>query len=96
MSAPIVSHNPAASHFEATVDGHLCVAEYRTLDGVMAINHTYVPPPLEGRGVAAHLVAAALVHARKQGLRVRPVCSYVAAYMRRRPETHDLLEASHG
>ena len=96
MSDPIVLHSHAASRFEATVDGHLCVAEYRTQDGVMSINHTYVPPPLEGRGVAAHLVAAALVHAREQGLRVRPVCSYVAAYMRRRPESHDLLEASHG
>lgn len=96
MSDPIVTHNPAASRFEATVDGHVCVAEYKTQAGVMSINHTYVPPALEGRGIAALLVAAALVHAREQGLRVRPVCSYVAAYMRRRRETQDLLEVRHG
>ena len=89
---PPIQHNPAASRFETRVDGHLCVAEYRMQDGVMSINHTYVPPPLEGRGMAAQLVAAALVHAREQGLRVRPVCSYVAAYMRRRQDTYDLLE----
>lgn len=96
MTDPIVTHNPANSRFEATVDGHLCVAEYRTQAGVMSINHTFVPPVLEGRGIAALLVAAALAHAREQSLRVQPVCSYVAAYMRRRPDTHDLLEARHG
>ena len=35
---------------------------------------------------------AALAHARAQGLRVRPVCSYVQVYMRRHPDTQDLLE----
>ena len=93
MSNPSVLHNPEASRFEATVEGHLCLADYRLHAGVMSIDHTYVPPALEGRGIAAALVAAALAHARAQGLRVRPVCSYVAAYMRQRHDTHDLLEA---
>lgn len=90
---PTITHNDSADRFEATVDGQLCVADYRVHAGVMSIDHTYVPPALEGRGIAAALVAAALAHARTQGLRVRPVCSYVAAYMRRRRDTHDLLEA---
>jgi uncharacterized protein len=42
--------------------------------------------------VAARLVKAALDWAREQQLRVRPSCSYVATYMRRHPETQDLLE----
>ena len=96
MSDTTVAHNRDASRFEAHVDGHLCVAEYRLADGVMSIHHTLVPPPLEGRGIAAALVAAALIQARAKGLRVRPVCSYVASYMRRHPETQDLLEAGHG
>ncbi len=33
----------------------------------------------------------ALAHARREGLRVRPDCSYVAAYMQRHPQTLDLL-----
>jgi len=55
------------------------------------LHHTGVPRALEGRGIAAALVAAALAHARSQGLRVRPVCSYVQVYMRRHPDTLDLL-----
>lgn len=90
--APTVQHNPAASRFELTVDGLLCEASYVMAGPVMVMNHTGVPRALEGRGLAARLVAAALAHAREQGLRVRPSCSYVALYMRRHPDTLDLLE----
>ena len=88
-----ITHNPAASRFETTVDGHLCVADYRLAGSVMAMTHTLVPQALEGRGIAAALVAQALAHARSEGWRVRPVCSYVESYMRRHPETLDLLAA---
>ena len=86
-----ITHNAAASRFETTVDGHLCVADYQLNDGVMTMTHTLVPPVLEGRGIAAALAAAALAHARAAGLRVRPACSYVARYMQRHRDTLDLL-----
>jgi uncharacterized protein len=86
-----ITHNAAASRFETTVDGHLCVADYQLDDGVMTMTHTLVPPALEGRGIAAALAAAALAHARAAGLRVRPACSYVARYMQRHRDTLDLL-----
>jgi uncharacterized protein len=86
-----VVHNEAASRFEATVDGRLSICQYRRQDGQLLLTHTEVPPALGGRGIAAALVAANLDWARAQGLRVRPLCSYVAAYMRRHPETQDLL-----
>ena len=90
---PDITHNRAASRFETTVDGQLCVADYRSSGTVMAMTHTLVPPALEGRGIAAALVAEALAHARRQGWRVRPDCSYVEGYMQRHPETLDLLAA---
>jgi len=86
-----VLHNRAASRFEATVEGQPCVCEYRLVGTVMTMTYTFVPPPLEGRGIAAALVAAALENARSAGLRVRPSCSYVAWYMRRHRDTLDLL-----
>ena len=45
---------------------------------------------LEGRGLAAALVREALAYARREGLKVEPLCSYAAGYMQRHPETHDL------
>jgi uncharacterized protein len=91
MNLPI-RHNAAAQRFEAEVSGGLAECVYRLGGGVMNIVHSEVPPQAEGRGIAAALVRAALAHAREHGLRVRASCSYVRAYIRRHPETHDLLE----
>ena len=88
-----VTHNPARTRFETSPDGQLATCDYRREGDVLVLHHTEVPPALNGRGVAADLVQAALDFARSQGLRVRPTCSYVASYMQRRPETQDLLES---
>lgn len=89
--APTVVHAPAAERFEARVQGHLALCAYRRRGDVLVLHHTEVPPALQGQGLAAALVAAALQWARAQGLRVQPSCSYVAVYMRRHPDTRDLL-----
>jgi predicted GNAT family acetyltransferase len=88
-----VRHNPAASRFEAFVDGELCRADYRMRGEVMHIVHTEVPYAFEGRGLAGQVVQAALDFARANGLKVVPVCGYVRAYMRRHRATRDLLPA---
>ncbi|MBA4174990.1 MAG: hypothetical protein C0505_00280 [Leptothrix sp. (in: Bacteria)] len=88
---PLIHHRPEAQRFDTVVDGHLALCDYRRSDDNVDLHHTEVPPPLEGRGLAAALVAATLAWARHEGLRVLPSCSYVAAYMRRHPETLDLL-----
>lgn len=86
-----IEHLPERDRFQATVEGRNCVCDYQIVGGVMQMTHTLVPPPLEGRGIAEQLVAAALSHARASGLKVNPICSYVRVYMRRHPETQELL-----
>ena len=88
-----VTHNAAASRFEVVLNGHLAECVYRQHGNVLVLVHTEVPAALQGMGLAGQLVQAALDWARAQGFRVRPNCSYVASYMRKRPETQDLLEA---
>ena len=89
--APDVVHDAVQQRFECVVDGLRCVADYRLADGIMRMTHTFVPPALAGRGLAAALVRAALAHAQANGLRVEPLCSYVRAYMHRHPDTLALL-----
>ena len=86
-----ITHHPDIGRFACVVDGLMCEADYRPLNGVMHMTHTGVPRALEGRGIAAQLVHAALTWAREQGLKVQPVCSYVAVYIRRHPEWQDLV-----
>ena len=89
-----IRHNAAASRFEADVEGELAVSLYRREGDTLWLTHTEVPWRAQGRGLAAELVRATLDWARAEGLRVRPLCGYVAAYMRRHPETQDLLATS--
>ncbi len=88
----VVQHQPQAARFVAQTTAGLAECSYRRQGDVLVLHHTEVPAALQGQGVAADLVAATLAWAREQGLQVRPTCSYVASYMRRHPDTQDLLE----
>ena len=86
-----VQDNSAASRFEASVSGHTAVAQYEIRPGVITFTHTRVPESLRGKGIANELAKVALASARERGLLVIPKCSFFASYMRRHPETQDLL-----
>jgi len=86
-----VTHDSALSRYTATVDDVLCVLDYQLQGSTMAITHTGVPSQVGGRGIAAALTKYALDDARARGWKVRPLCSYADAYIRRHPEYSDLL-----
>ena len=86
---PSIHH--AAGRFSTRIEGHEAELVYRLRGGALVIEHTGVPEPIGGRGIAAALVKAALEHARAEGLKVVPACSYAAIYIRRHPEYEDLL-----
>ena len=83
--------NELMKRYELTLDGKLSLLEYEERDGVLVFTHTFVPNELRGRNVAARLTRTALDDARRQGVKVVPRCSYVAAYIERNKEYADLL-----
>ena len=85
-----ITHDAGSRRFTTNVEGHEAHVEYADQDGTMAITHTIVPSAIGGRGIAGDLVKAALEHARAQGLKVAPHCSYAAAWMDRHPDYADL------
>ncbi|HXA35406.1 MAG TPA: GNAT family N-acetyltransferase [Steroidobacteraceae bacterium] len=87
MSA--IRHDEAAHRFITEVDGNLARLDYTLSGAVMTITHTGVPPPIEGRGIAAELMRAALEFARAKGWSVDPACSYAAAYMAKHGQDSD-------
>jgi predicted GNAT family acetyltransferase len=86
-----VQHQPENERFVVVADGVEAEVNYRIDDGVMSITHTGVPEAIGGRGIAGDLVRAAFDHARAQGLKVRPLCSYAEAWSRRHADYADLL-----
>lgn len=86
-----ISHQPEASRFHVTVDGHEAEVSYRIDGQRMIIEHTGVPSAIGGRGVAGTLMQAALEFARTEGLKVVPACSYAFAYIQRHADYADLV-----
>jgi len=91
LEAVMVTNNEEAQRFEAQVDSLRATLAYRRFPDRMVLNHTEVPPPLEGKGLAAKLARTALDFARINQLRVVPLCPYIAAFLRRHAEYQDLV-----
>jgi predicted GNAT family acetyltransferase len=72
-------------------DGSEAELTYRQLDPKTIIAfHTGVPPQHRNAGLALRLVEALITDARRDGFKIVPECSYVAAQFRRHPEWSDL------
>lgn len=82
-----VVNMPEESRYELRLeDRRVGLAAYRRRDDTIAFTHTEVDAACEGRGFGTRLVRGALEDARGQGLRIVPLCSFVAAVVRRHPE----------
>jgi predicted GNAT family acetyltransferase len=57
----------------------------------IAIDHTYTPPEFRGRNIAAMLMERSIADARRDGVKIRPLCSYAVVQFRRHREWDDLL-----
>jgi predicted GNAT family acetyltransferase len=86
-----IRHDPDRGFFSVVVDGVKGYVEYERDGDTLVATHTIVPNAIGGRGIAAQLVARLFEHARDEGLKVQPQCSYVAAWARKHPEVADLL-----
>jgi predicted GNAT family acetyltransferase len=72
-------------------DGAEAEMTYRGVrPGVIAIDHTFVPPAHRNAGHAERLVEAGIAAARAEGTRIIPLCSYVALQFRRHADWADL------
>ncbi len=58
---------------------------------VISVNHTGINKDLKGQGLGKHLMEALVEFARKNELKIIPVCPYVLKMIDRTPEYHDVL-----
>ncbi len=86
-----IINNRDHHRYELEVEGHLATEHYKLDGNVITFEHTVVPEALRGQGIARELVEFALASVRERGLKVVPQCEVFDAYMRKHPETHDLL-----
>ena len=86
-----VTNDERTHRFEVESDAQTAFLSYRHVGGSLTLDHTEVPPELEGRGIASKLARTALEYARERGLEVVPICPYVSKYLKKHSEYLDLL-----
>jgi uncharacterized protein len=82
-----VTDNRATHRFELVTGGEVAFLDYERTAHTLVFLHTEVPPALRGRGIGTALVKAGLEAARREGLRIVPVCAFVKAFLRKHPES---------
>ena len=85
-----VTDNRVAHRFEFVTGGEVAVLIYERRGDALVFVHTEVPPALRGRGLGKALVKAGLEAARREGLRIVPVCPFVKAFLRKHPESSEI------
>ena len=88
-----VIHNPTESRFEIRLDGQLAKLDYMEDGDSIVMTHVGVPIEFRGHGIAAIITKAGLDYAKAKSLRVIPMCSHVAAYLRRNPQYIELTRS---
>jgi uncharacterized protein len=88
-----VAHNEAENRFEAWIDGQLAKLDYMMDGKTIVMTHVGVHPDQRGKGVAGKVTQVALDYAKANSLRVIPMCSYVASYIRRNPQYISLTKS---
>lgn len=95
MTIDIAVHADAHGdgRYAITVDGEPAgELDYRTVDGRRVFIHTGIRDRFEGQGLAGKLARRVLDDARAEGLKIVPLCPYVAGYLERHPADQDLVD----
>ena len=85
-----VTDNRAKNRFELAVGNQTVFADYRRNGRTLVISYVEAPPSLRGTGAAGRLMEGVVETARAEGLKIVPLCSYAALWIRRNQHS-DLL-----
>lgn len=85
MSEHFADNRPGG-RFEYRLDGGTAFANYRREGQTLFIDYVEAPPQLRGTGAAGRLMAQVMETARREKLKVVPLCGYAAAWLSRHPE----------
>ena len=87
----VLTDNTERKQFELIVDGHTARIEYMIMANKIFLTHTEVPRALEGKGIGSKIVKLAFDEIEKQGLKLIPLCPFVAKYLTKHPEWKKIL-----
>ncbi|MEU6623875.1 GNAT family N-acetyltransferase [Streptomyces litmocidini] len=92
-TTPVVRRVDPRHRYEILVDGERAgLTAYRDRDDRRVFFHTEVDEAYAGQGLASILVEQALTDVRASGMRIVPVCPYVAKFLKKHDEFADITD----
>ncbi|MFF2373721.1 GNAT family N-acetyltransferase [Streptomyces xiamenensis] len=89
----VVERVDAEDRYAILVDGRRAgFTAYRDLDAQRVFYHTEIDGAFAGQGLGPQLVQQALADVRASGMRIVPVCPYVAKFLKRHDEFADITD----
>lgn len=86
-----INKNIEKKRYEVSIETKYAFIDYIEAKDTVYLTHTEVPKEFEGKGIASKLVVFALEDIENKGLKLAPLCPFVAAYVRRKPEWKRIL-----
>jgi predicted GNAT family acetyltransferase len=86
-----MKNNLHVSRFELEAEGLITFANYHLNQNILTITHVETPVEQRGSGFAGKLMEEIAKKARAENLKIIPVCSYAALWLRRHKEFQDLV-----
>ncbi|WP_108822911.1 GNAT family N-acetyltransferase [Dysgonomonas sp. Marseille-P4361] len=84
--------NKEKKQYEFHIGEYMPKIEYiKSETGEIYLTHTEVPVALEGQGIGSQLIKKALEDIKSQGLRLVPLCPFVAGYIQKHPEWRSIV-----
>ena len=79
--------NEEKHRYEFQIDDKIAEIDYiKSNNGEIYLVHTEVPASLGGKGVGSQLAEKVLSDIERKGLRLEPLCQFVAGYIHNQPE----------
>jgi predicted GNAT family acetyltransferase len=87
-----VVDRPDKSRYDISVDGEVVgFCSYRDTGDVFLLPHAEVDPRVGGRGIGTLLARGTLDDLRTRGIKVVPLCPFIADFIAKNPDYKDLV-----
>lgn len=91
MNLKLEETDTTGSFYSGEYDNKVAEINWKKHDGYIEVDETRVDETLKGHGYGMKLLNMVIEHARKNSLKIKPVCPYVVKMFDRHPEFHDVL-----
>jgi len=87
-----IKHDAKNQKFFTLIGGKECALKYNKVnDTLLDFKLMFVPQNLRGQGLASRITEFGIMFAKKNGMKIKTTCSYVAEYVQRHKDK-DMIE----